>query len=985
MGQDEGRGITSIVTRRKPDRVATTICGRLGEAWMFTSSVGMDERGNSYFVERKAQRLWGPKELCKTGSFEFCEQGSIKTFYGKGNRAGSLSGFRGRICFSIGCGSQTAHGQVPSCGGHHGPGAWAQCIYGQDGFQIGACRRFVETNRPELVGHDVRSEGRVPSFTCTGRRQEMVKVQVGWSPIEIQGYAVWPAALAALFLQNNARVCKDFAPGVCGERLRSLEMQIPSCTIWCGGGIVCGRFCSCSSDEGIIVANSRRNFGAPSEGIGAYQGFRQGSMGASSSFRFSGFPTEYTDWTSYDPRRKVGEVFQGSGSNPFKRKDHAKGIGFGSWEDGIAIKSVRPGFDLYERVFQVDLETYGRQQRLVVAPTFVRDGKGGFILAPQKSAGKKRANNVEASAGSSARVRRGQDQQQGLGRNNLSRWAGPVGSGPMEPRSTGDGYSYSRDVRNFVLDPIVSDIAQGAKRSDSDRQYDLQEYGAQRVKGDRDLQSGEKNSRRGMRFGRDDNRRQLDSVGAQRGAGLALQISRRQRLAAEGREVETSHRQVARIGGGSLRIGSRGRKIAGFQYALGESTGTDGAGKRNGPKLEGNLFVRSASVGNDRPSATTSQRAESSRRGDRASVATNGVVTPIASNGGLLDRIRLRTRGVSAGPVGKVRTIQKPPVALSSGSSKRIKIPNVNEDRQELVKLYAKRGFESTTLVQYESHKKQYERYSRTLHLQPWPAEIRQLEEYMAWLIHSGRPGSIKGAWTSIMYFQSMQGRDKLQKSVTVKKLERAAEKALAERGHKPRDAFLSDMAKDYCVRTDENPSRERIMGAAILVVGMRGLLRAGEIMNLKFRHIQSRSDRYVQIDLVKRKNRVRGAAKIFIEASGNVTCPVRRLNEWLRVREREASCNLDDLVFSTHMKKGTQLSYAIIKNLVVKAAADAGYVDLNLSGHSLRIGGATEALIGGMTELQIRVMGDWKSDAYMRYLRGVEPAAAGATRLMGL
>ena len=48
----------------------------------------------------------------------------------------------------------------------------------------------------------------------------------------------------------------------------------------------------------------------------------------------------------------------------------------------------------------------------------------------------------------------------------------------------------------------------------------------------------------------------------------------------------------------------------------------------------------------------------------------------------------------------------------------------------------------------------------------------------------------------------------------------------------------------------------------------------------------------------------------------------------------------------------------------------------MNLSGHSLRIGGATEALIGGMTELQIRVMGDGKSDAYMRYLRGVEPAA---------
>ena len=985
VGQDAGRGTAGIVTRGEPNWIVETICGCLGEAWMFKSGIEMDERGDSNIITGEAQELWWPKKLCEAGSFKVCKQGSIKIVYGQSSGAGSISRFRGWICISIGCGSQAAHKQISSGGGYYGPGSGTQCIYGQDGLQVGACRRFVETDWKGLVGPDIRPEGRLPSLVSSERGQKMVEIQMGWSAFAIQGHAVWPTALAPIFLQNNARVCKNITPRVCGEELRPLSVQIPGCTTWCGSGLVCGRFCSCSGNKRTFTANSRRDFGAAVKGIGTYKSIRQGSVGASADFRLSGFPAQHIDWTSYDSRRKIGEVFKSLGHDSFKRQNYAKGTRIGGGEDCFAAKSFCSGFNIYERIFQIDFEAYGWQQRVVVAPTFVRDGKGGFTLAPQKSAGKKRTHNVEAGAGGGPLVGRSKNQQQGLGRNIVLRRSSQAGTGSMEERSTGDGHSHFGDVGNTARNSVFSHAAQGPKRSNSDRQYDLQEYDSGRVSGDRYFKVGEEDSRRGLQFGRDNNRRQLDSVRAQRGSGLAIEISGRERLAVERAQVERSITQVAKTERGSFRIWSGGRQTSKIQYAMGKPVRAGGASQRNGSRVDGNVFLRSTPISNDRPSFAVDQRAKSTRSDYSAGMAADGVVTPATSYAGRLDRIRLGTRSLSAGSIGKVRSIQKPKVAVSSSSSKRVKIPDVNEDRQGLVKLYSKRGFEATTLVQYESHKKQYERYTSTLHLEPWPAKIRQLEEYMAWLIHSGRPGSIKGAWTSIMYFQSMQGRNKLQKSVTIKKLERAAEKALAEKGHKPRDAFLSDMARDYCLKTDKNPSRERVMGAAILVVGMRGLLRAGEIMNLKFRHIQSRSDRFVQIDLVKRKNRVRGAAKIFIEASGNVTCPVRRLNDWLKVRGQEASCNPDDLVFTTHMQKGTQLSYAIIKALVVEAATGAGYVDLNLSGHSLRIGGATEALIGGMTELQIRVMGDWKSDAYMRYLRGVEPAAAGATRLMGL
>lgn len=266
----------------------------------------------------------------------------------------------------------------------------------------------------------------------------------------------------------------------------------------------------------------------------------------------------------------------------------------------------------------------------------------------------------------------------------------------------------------------------------------------------------------------------------------------------------------------------------------------------------------------------------------------------------------------------------------------------------------------------------------------PWPAKIDMVEKHMAWLIESGRPGSIKGAWTGITFAQGDKKFKKLDKSLTVRKLERAAEKIMAEKGMKPRDALLSDMVRSFCERMDRH-LREDVLGCAVLTTGMRGLLRAGEISALKFKHLSNVTERFFTIDFGTRKNQTRGAAKIFIEASGNVTCPVKCMRRWLTWRRREGPCNPEDYVFTTHTGKNTQVSYAIVKDFVVRAAEEAGYYGLKLSGHSIRIGGATEAMIGGMSIAQIMVLGDWKSEAFARYLRGVEPAAAGATRLMGL
>ena len=283
---------------------------------------------------------------------------------------------------------------------------------------------------------------------------------------------------------------------------------------------------------------------------------------------------------------------------------------------------------------------------------------------------------------------------------------------------------------------------------------------------------------------------------------------------------------------------------------------------------------------------------------------------------------------------------------------------------------------------QYASHARNYEtNYCATLGKKAWPLEMETVEEFMAWLIHTNRPGSLKGAWTALQHHQQMRGHKAMQKSRQILKLEQKAEKVFVERGDKPRDPFLASMAKDFCLQMDSK-SRADVRDAAIITAGMRGMLRSSEIVGLKFKHIEQ-EDRAVVIDLITRKNSRRNAPKIFLDETRNITSPPERLRAWLRIRRGEGTCGPEDLVFTTD--KGKNLYNAALSDIVRNAARVAGVDTKRISSHSLRIGGATEAMIGGMTKEQIMTMGGWKSDAFMLYLRGVEPVSLGASRLMGL
>ena len=71
--------------------------------------------------------------------------------------------------------------------------------------------------------------------------------------------------------------------------------------------------------------------------------------------------------------------------------------------------------------------------------------------------------------------------------------------------------------------------------------------------------------------------------------------------------------------------------------------------------------------------------------------------------------------------------------------------------------------------------------------------------------------------------------------------------------------------------------------------------------------------------------------------------------------------------------------------NSAVKRVAKVLGLGLNITGHSLRIGGCTAAAAAGIPMEIIRVIGGWFSDAMLSYIRASAAPALSVTQRMGL
>jgi integrase len=196
------------------------------------------------------------------------------------------------------------------------------------------------------------------------------------------------------------------------------------------------------------------------------------------------------------------------------------------------------------------------------------------------------------------------------------------------------------------------------------------------------------------------------------------------------------------------------------------------------------------------------------------------------------------------------------------------------------------------------------------------------------------------------------------------------------------RQPLPASAIRAFILLRGSKPYRTWIRDVAILIIGFRGMRRASEIVALRRKNLVKRDGLFIIRISRSKTDQMAVGREIAIEPSfDEVTCPVKLLEEFLA----SDTWNLDDFLFrSAVIGRRVPLKVSSISELV-KQAAKAGGLQGKFSSHSLRIGGATAGMMGGLSMEQIRSIGHWESDAVLLYLRSVGAAMAGASSKMGL
>ena len=172
----------------------------------------------------------------------------------------------------------------------------------------------------------------------------------------------------------------------------------------------------------------------------------------------------------------------------------------------------------------------------------------------------------------------------------------------------------------------------------------------------------------------------------------------------------------------------------------------------------------------------------------------------------------------------------------------------------------------------------------------------------------------------------------------------------------------------------------ERAMMAAMFAVAFHAFLRIGEItvrspkaVNqhlLGLCSIQMGSN-YFNIQFLPYKHSQGKCFSLSVKkASGPRFCPFILLQEFLKLWGQ-----VDGPLFC--LQSGSPVLRQKFDDLLKKALIFAKVNPRSFKGHSFRIGAATWAAAQGSSELAIKQMGRWKSDAYKKYIRNTYKVSA--------
>ena len=272
-----------------------------------------------------------------------------------------------------------------------------------------------------------------------------------------------------------------------------------------------------------------------------------------------------------------------------------------------------------------------------------------------------------------------------------------------------------------------------------------------------------------------------------------------------------------------------------------------------------------------------------------------------------------------------------------------------------------------STWVRYKQLWRQFETFCGIQSARALPAEARTVLNFLVHLVNAGKGGSAGASLAAIKNFHLDAG---FQDPTVDRQVLLAAEGAARlaadhkpwpkERAPFPVAALLSHIA---------SPSFSSSAGfrdAALVSVGLRLMLRPGELIKLRLEDVKLEEDG-VKVRLGRTKADQKAERKpLLVEPSKSPACPVKLLLSLIQKRKAQGAAAADPLFVGP---TGKRLTSSAVTSIVRRMAEAHGLDPKTVAGHSLRIGGASAAVEGGLSMTQVMAAGGWKSGAVKQYL----------------
>jgi integrase len=287
--------------------------------------------------------------------------------------------------------------------------------------------------------------------------------------------------------------------------------------------------------------------------------------------------------------------------------------------------------------------------------------------------------------------------------------------------------------------------------------------------------------------------------------------------------------------------------------------------------------------------------------------------------------------------------------------------------------------------------------------LDPWHLESGDVAALLAWHEMQGKAGEVERLFNAIRV--TYASRDlSLPVSPLAKEVIKGAARVHAEgKDDITREGFPMHKFQELCQRHElYQRKRTGFRDRAIIGLGIRAMRRPSKLAKLKCKHVywteptdltwvdlvgvySGYARRWLKVYIRSQKNDKNAKGQwILIEPTWSEHCAVKLLIDYcveFGVVLGRGSLR-DRPLFSSLNQEGKAVTTGSINSLVKKAA---GFLGLsNITGHSLRIGGATAAAAAGLGLEIIGSIGGWFSDAVFRYIRAAAAPALKVSNRMG-